>query len=105
MSGMFNPAISDRSNSKVPDTLCRASATPFSPQSCSSSGVLNHSGGTVQGLHNVHGNVNISNVHWPYASRNSANIGGLSHGLQQAAGSTSSGRFSVYNPHNGLSQV
>ncbi|KAL2456184.1 NOT2/NOT3/NOT5 family [Abeliophyllum distichum] len=84
---MWMQPPSDGSNSKVLGTLCRASAPPFSPQSCSSSGVLNLSGGTVQGLHNVSRNVNISNVHWPYASTNSANIGGLSNSVQQDAGS------------------
>ncbi|KAL2543492.1 hypothetical protein Fot_12725 [Forsythia ovata] len=75
---MWMQPASDGSDSKVTDTLRRASATPFSPQSCFSSGVLSHSG---------------------------VNIGGLSHGVQHAAGSTSSRRFSVCNPHNALSQV
>ncbi|CAI9771451.1 unnamed protein product [Fraxinus pennsylvanica] len=102
---MWMQPTSDGSNSKVQDTLQRASGTPFPPQSSSSNGVLNHSCGTVQGLHKVHGNVSISNVHWPDASGNSANYFGISQCVEQVAANTSNGRTSIINPQNTLSQL
>lgn len=119
------------SNSNLPENTGRAFPTSFSAQSGSSSTVLNQSGsinyklffwylffskfinwcfilscsGNVQGLHNIHGSFNMSNMQGPYASRNSANLGGLPTGVQQAPGSISSGRYSINNLPNALSQV
>lgn len=47
----------------------------------------------------------MSNMPGPYASRNSANIGGLPNGVQQAPGSVSNGRYAINSLPNALSQV
>lgn len=61
--------------------------------------------GNIQGLHNIHGSFNMSNMPGPYASRNSANIGSLPNGVQQAPGGVSNGRYALNSLPNALSQV
>ncbi|GFQ01351.1 probable not transcription complex subunit vip2 [Phtheirospermum japonicum] len=92
------------SNSNLSDNTGRAFATSFSAQSGSSGAVLNQSG-NVQGLHNIHGSFNMSNMPGPYASRSSANLGGLPNGVQQAPGSVSNGRYPINGLPNALSQL
>ncbi|KAK6137531.1 hypothetical protein DH2020_028729 [Rehmannia glutinosa] len=93
------------SNSNLPDNTGRAFTTSFSAQSGSSGAVLNQSGGNIQGLHNIHGSFNMSNMPGTYASRNSANLGGLPNGIQQAPGSVSNGRYAINGLPNSLSQL
>ncbi|KAK6158108.1 hypothetical protein DH2020_005422 [Rehmannia glutinosa] len=93
------------SNSNLPDNTGRAFTTLFSAQSGSSGAVLNQSGGNIQGLHNIHGSFNMSNMPGTYASRNSANLGGLPNGIQQAPGSVSNGRYAINGLPNSLSQL
>ncbi|KAG8374864.1 hypothetical protein BUALT_Bualt10G0039900 [Buddleja alternifolia] len=92
------------SNSNLPDSTGRAFATSFSAQSGSSGAVLNQSGGNIQGLHNIHGSFNMSNMPGPYASRNSTNLGGLPNGVQQAPGNVTNGRYAINSLPNALSQ-
>lgn len=47
----------------------------------------------------------MSNVPGPYASRNSANMGSLPNGVQQAPGGVSNGRYALNSLPNALSQV
>ncbi|XP_011081024.1 probable NOT transcription complex subunit VIP2 isoform X2 [Sesamum indicum] len=104
MSGILSSGLNG-SNSNLPDNTGRAFATSFSAQSGSSGAVLNQSGGNIQGLHNIHGNFNMSNMPGPYASRNSANLAGLPNGVQQAPGSVSNGRYTINSLPNALSQL
>ncbi|KAL3818103.1 hypothetical protein ACJIZ3_004008 [Penstemon smallii] len=82
------------SNSNLPDGSGRAFATSFNAQSGSSGAVLNQSG-NIQGLHNINGGFNMSNIPGQYASRNSANI---PNNVQQAPGSVSNGRYAMNSP-------
>lgn len=104
MSGVLSSGLNG-SNSNIPDNNGRAFATSFSAQSGSTGAVLNQSGGNIQGIHNIHGSFNMSNIPGPYASRNSANIGGLPNGVQQAPGSVSNGRYAMNSLPNALSQL
>ncbi|KAL3499399.1 hypothetical protein ACH5RR_038492 [Cinchona calisaya] len=100
MSGLLNSGMSG-SNSNLPDATGRA----FPSQTGSTSAVLNHSGGNIQGLHGIHGNFNISNMPGTFASRNSTMLGGAPGGVQQVSGSGSSGRFTINNLPAALSQL
>ncbi|KAL3647201.1 hypothetical protein CASFOL_008169 [Castilleja foliolosa] len=130
MSGILSSGLNG-SNSNLPDNTGRAFATSFSAQSGSSGAVLNQSGavhykllklifkhnldecnndlilstGNVQGHHNIHGSFNMSNMPGPYASRSSANLGGLPNSVQQAPGSVSNGRYPINGLPNALSQL
>ncbi|CAA0842244.1 NOT2 / NOT3 / NOT5 family [Striga hermonthica] len=105
MSGILSSGLNG-SNSNLPDNTGRAFTTSFSAQSGSSGAVLNQSAGNVQGLHNMHGGgFNMSNIPGPYASRNSANLGGLPNGVQQAPGSMSNGRYAINGLPNALPQL
>jgi CCR4-NOT transcription complex subunit 2 len=61
--------------------------------------------GTIQGLHNIHGNFNVPNIPGTLTSRNSAINNVPSGGVQQPTGSLSSGRFASNNLPVALSQV
>lgn len=61
--------------------------------------------GSIQGLHNIHGNFNVPNLAGTLGSRNSGLNGVPSAGVQQQNGSISSGRFASSNLPAGLSQV
>ncbi|KAL8543761.1 hypothetical protein ACS0TY_004357 [Phlomoides rotata] len=104
MSGMLSSGLNG-SNSNITDNTGRAFTTSFSAQSGSSGAVLNQSGGNIQGLHNIHSSFNMSNMSGPYASRNSANIGSLPNGVQQAPGGVSNGRYALNSLPNALSQL
>ncbi|KAL6556357.1 hypothetical protein OROGR_005645 [Orobanche gracilis] len=97
------PSGLDGSKSNLPDNTGRSFATSFSAQSGSSGAVLSQSGGNVQGIHNIHhGSFNMPGS---YPSRNSANLGGLPNGVQQASGSMSNGRYAINGLPNSLSQL
>ncbi|KAH9318638.1 hypothetical protein KI387_020407, partial [Taxus chinensis] len=77
--------------------------TSFSAQSASSP-VFHHSG-SIQGLHNVHGNYSMPNMPTSISSRNSG-FGGLpSGGVHQSSGGLSTGRFASNNLPVALSQL
>lgn len=70
--------------------------TTFSTQS-GSNPVFHHSVGSIQGLHNVHGNYSMPNMPTSISTCNSG-FGGLpSGGVHQASGSLSTGRFTSNN--------
>lgn len=104
MSGILSSGLNG-SNSNLSDNAGRVFATSFSAQSGSSGAVLNQSGGNLQGLHNLHGSFNMSNIPGSYASRNSTNLGGLPNSVQQAPGSVSNGRYAINSLPNALSQL
>ncbi|XP_057817870.1 probable NOT transcription complex subunit VIP2 isoform X6 [Cryptomeria japonica] len=77
--------------------------TSFSAQSASNP-VFHHSG-SIQGLHNVHGNYSMPTMPSSISSRNSG-FGGLpSGGVHQPSGGLSSGRFASNNLPVALSQL
>ncbi|KAL3498784.1 hypothetical protein ACH5RR_041516 [Cinchona calisaya] len=101
MSGLLNSGLNG-SNSNLQEAAGRA----FPAQSGSTSAVLNHSGGNIQGLHGIHGNFNTStNMPGTFASRNSTMIAGPLGGVQQVPGNASSGRFTINNLPAALSQL
>ncbi|KAM7491347.1 hypothetical protein LguiA_034268 [Lonicera macranthoides] len=104
MSGLLNSG-SNGSTSNLADTNGRAFAS-FSAQSGSSAADMNHSDGIGSGLglHNIHGNFNMSNMPGTFASRNSTLNGGPPSSIQQSAGSMSNGRFAINNLPGTLSQ-
>lgn len=61
--------------------------------------------GSLQGLHNIHGNYNVPNLAGTLGSRNSGLNGVPSAGVQQQNGSISNGRFASSNIPVALSQV
>lgn len=78
-------------------------ATTFSTQS-GSNPVFHHSG-SIQGLHNVHGNYSMPNMPTSISTCNSG-FGGLpSGGVHQPSGSLSTGRFASNNLPVALSQL
>eukprot|EP00268_Persea_americana_P042903 TRINITY_DN4298_c0_g1_i6.p1 TRINITY_DN4298_c0_g1~~TRINITY_DN4298_c0_g1_i6.p1 ORF type:complete len:649 (-),score=126.07 TRINITY_DN4298_c0_g1_i6:356-2302(-) len=84
MSGILNTNLNG-SSSNLPDSTGRPFPTSFSAQSATSP-VFHHSG-TIQGLHNIHGSLNLQNM-----------PGSLT-------GSLSSGRFASNNLPVALSQI
>ncbi|KAK6947735.1 NOT2/NOT3/NOT5, C-terminal, partial [Dillenia turbinata] len=82
------------STSNFPDSTGRSFSTSFSAQSGLTGPVLNHAG-TLQGLHNMHGNLNIPNMPVTIASRNSMINGGHPSGMHQVSGNLPNGRFSL----------
>ncbi|KAJ4952395.1 hypothetical protein NE237_029227 [Protea cynaroides] len=95
MSGLLNSGLNG-SSSNLSDTAGRPFGSSFSVQSASTASVYHHTG-NVQGLHNIHGSYNIPNMPASLGSRNSAMNGVPSNGVQQPAGSLSSGRFASNN--------
>ncbi|KAL8128667.1 hypothetical protein V2J09_017822, partial [Rumex salicifolius] len=92
------------SASNLPDSSGRTFATSFSAQSGAVSPAFHH-GGSIQGLHNMHGTFNIQNIPGTLASRNSS-IGNVPSGaVQQPAGSLATGRFASNNLPVALSQI
>ncbi|XP_077222333.1 NOT2 / NOT3 / NOT5 family isoform X2 [Tasmannia lanceolata] len=102
MSGLLNSNLNG-STSNLPDSAGRPFATSFSAQS-GSTPVFHHSG-NIQGLHNIHGTFNVPNMPGSLTSRSSAMAGVPSGGVQQPAGSLSSGRFASNNLPVALSQI
>ncbi|KAF6161665.1 hypothetical protein GIB67_041773 [Kingdonia uniflora] len=91
------------SSSNPSDSSGRSFSPSFSAQSAASSPIFHHSG-SMQGLHNMHGNFNIQNMQGTLTPRNST-ITGLPSSVQQPSGTLSSGRFASNNVPAGLSQV
>ncbi|XP_020525671.1 probable NOT transcription complex subunit VIP2 isoform X1 [Amborella trichopoda] len=93
------------STSNLPDSSSagRPFTSSFSAQS-GSAPVFHHSG-TIQGLHNIHGNFNLPNVPGSLTSRNSALGGVPANGVQQPSGGLSSGRFTSNSVPVALSQL
>ncbi|KAJ7980918.1 CCR4-NOT transcription complex subunit 2 [Quillaja saponaria] len=90
MSGLLNSSLNG-SASNLPDGAGRSFATSFS--------------GSIQGLHNIHGNFNVPNMPGTLTSRNSTLNNVPSGGVQQPTGSLSSGRFASNNIPVALSQL
>ncbi|XP_022947129.1 probable NOT transcription complex subunit VIP2 isoform X4 [Cucurbita moschata] len=103
MSGLLNSSVNG-SASNLPDGTGRSFANSFSGQSGAASPVFHHSG-TIQGLHNIHGNFNLQNMSGALTSRNSTINNVPSGGVQQPTGTISSGRFASNNLPVALSQL
>ncbi|XP_071737896.1 probable NOT transcription complex subunit VIP2 isoform X2 [Rutidosis leptorrhynchoides] len=104
MSGLLNNSSLNRSASNLQDNISgQPFSTSFSAQSGAPSPVFQHSG-SIQGLHNIHGSFNLSNMQGTLGSRNSAMANVPSSGLQQPSVNLSSGRFTSNIP-GGLSQI
>ncbi|KAJ7980917.1 CCR4-NOT transcription complex subunit 2 [Quillaja saponaria] len=101
MSGLLNSSLNG-SASNLPDGAGRSFATSFSGQSGPASPVFH---GSIQGLHNIHGNFNVPNMPGTLTSRNSTLNNVPSGGVQQPTGSLSSGRFASNNIPVALSQL
>ncbi|CAN6350637.1 unnamed protein product [Urochloa humidicola] len=98
MSGPLNSNISGNT-SNLRDSTGRSFASSFSGQSGSLPG-FHHSG-----LHNIHGNLNLTNISGSLAPRNNSMAGIPSAGVQQPGGSISSGRFPSNNLQASMSQI
>jgi CCR4-NOT transcription complex subunit 2 len=59
----------------------------------------------LQGSHNIHGNLNLTNISGSLAPRNNSMAGIPSPGVQQPGGSISSGRFPSNNLQASISQI
>ncbi|KAJ7947728.1 CCR4-NOT transcription complex subunit 2 [Quillaja saponaria] len=103
MSGLLNSSLNG-SASNLTDSGGRSFATSFSGQSGAASPVFHHTG-SIQGLHNIHGNFNVPNMPGTLTSRNSTLNSVPSGGVQQPTGSLSSGRFASNNIPVALSQL
>ncbi|PVH62203.1 hypothetical protein PAHAL_3G236300 [Panicum hallii] len=98
MSGPLNSNISG-ATSNLRDSTGRSFASSFSGQSGSLPG-FHHSGS-----HNIHGNLNLTNISGSLAPRNNSMAGIPSPGVQQPGGSISSGRFPSNNLQASISQI
>lgn len=103
MSGLLNSSLNG-STSNLPDSTGRSFSSSFSAQSGAGSPVFHHSG-SIQGLHNIHGNFNVTNMPGTLGSRNSAMNNIPSSGVHQSAGNISAGRFASNNLPVALSQI
>ncbi|ESQ36120.1 hypothetical protein EUTSA_v10007092mg [Eutrema salsugineum] len=103
MSSLLNSSING-STSNLSDGSGRTFTSSFSGQSGAASPVFHHAG-SIQGLHNIHGNFNVPNLAGTLGSRNSGLNGVPSAGVQQQNGSISNGRFASGNLPAGLSQI
>ncbi|KAK4788415.1 hypothetical protein SAY86_019734 [Trapa natans] len=103
MSGLINSSLNG-SASNIQDSSGRPFATYFSGQSGAASPVYHHSG-SLQGLHNLHGSFNVTNMAGTLASRNSTMNNISAGGVQQPAGSLPSGRFAANSLPVALSQL
>ncbi|CAH8297303.1 unnamed protein product [Eruca vesicaria subsp. sativa] len=91
------------SASNLPDGSGRSFAASYSGAPSPS---FHHSGGgSLQGLHNLHGGYNVGNMQGTLSSRNSSMNSIPSPGVQQPNGSFSSGRFASSNIPVALSQL
>ncbi|KAF5727407.1 NOT2 / NOT3 / NOT5 family isoform 1 [Tripterygium wilfordii] len=103
MSGLINSSLNG-SASNLPDSNGRSFATSFSGQSGAATPIFHHSG-PIQGLQNIHGSFNVPSMPGTLTSRNSTMNNMPSGGVQQPAGSLSSGRFGSNNLPVALSQL
>lgn len=103
MSGLLNSSLNG-STSSLPDSTGRSYSSSFSVQSGAGSPVFHHSG-SMQGLHNLHGNFNVPNMPGALGSRSTTMNNIASSGLQQASGNLSTGRFASNNLPVPLSQI
>ncbi|XP_010521807.1 PREDICTED: probable NOT transcription complex subunit VIP2 [Tarenaya hassleriana] len=103
MSSLLNSSING-SASNLQDSSGRSFSSSFSGQPGAASPVFHHAG-TIQGLHNLHGNFNVPNMGGTPGSRNSGLNTVPSAGVQQPNGSLSSGRFASNNLPVALSQL
>ncbi|CAN1283120.1 Probable NOT transcription complex subunit VIP2 (Fragment) [Linum perenne] len=103
MSGLLNSSMNG-SASNLPDSSSRSFTASFSGQSGAPSPVFHHNG-SIQGLHNIHGNFNVPNMPGTLTSRNSSMNNVPSGAVQQPTGSLSSGRFASNNLPVALSQL
>ncbi|CAH2038629.1 unnamed protein product [Thlaspi arvense] len=103
MSSLLNSSING-STSNLSDGSGRTFTSSFSGQSGAASPAFHHAG-SMQGLHNLHGNFNVPNLSGTLGSRNSGLNGVPSAGVQQQNGSISNGRFASSNLPAGLSQI
>ncbi|OEL22098.1 putative NOT transcription complex subunit VIP2, partial [Dichanthelium oligosanthes] len=85
--------------SSLRDSTGRSFASSFSGQSGSLPG-FHHSGS-----HNIHGNLNLTNISGSLAPRNNSMAGIPSPGVQQPGGNISSGRFPSNNLQASMSQI
>ncbi|XP_023645535.1 probable NOT transcription complex subunit VIP2 isoform X1 [Capsella rubella] len=103
MSSLLNSSING-STSNLSDGSGRTFTSSFSGQSGAASPVFHHAG-SIQGLHNIHGNFNVPNLSGSLGSRNPGLNGVPSAGVQQQNGSISNGRFASSNIPVALSQI
>ncbi|PSR90020.1 NOT transcription complex subunit like [Actinidia chinensis var. chinensis] len=103
MSGLLNASLNE-SASNLLDSTGQSFASSFSAQPGAASPGFHHTG-TIQGLHNFHGNFNVPNMSGTLASRSSTMNNIPSNGVQQPTGSLSSGRFASNNLPIALSQI
>ncbi|XP_057480590.1 probable NOT transcription complex subunit VIP2 isoform X1 [Actinidia eriantha] len=103
MSGLLNASLNE-SASNLLDSTGQSFASSFSAQPGAASPGFHHTG-TIQGLHNFHGNFNVPNMSGTLASRSSTMNNIPSNGVQQPTGSLSSGRFASNNLPVALSQI
>ncbi|XP_010457970.1 PREDICTED: probable NOT transcription complex subunit VIP2 [Camelina sativa] len=103
MSSLLNSSING-STSNLSDGSGRTFTSSFSGQSGAASPVFHHAG-SIQGLHNIHGNFNVPNMAGSLGSRNPGLNGVPSAGVQQQNGSISNGRFASSNIPVALSQI
>ncbi|KAL6610401.1 hypothetical protein ACP70R_040370 [Stipagrostis hirtigluma subsp. patula] len=93
MSGPLNSNISGAA-SNLRDSTGRSFTSSFSGQS-----------GSLPGSHNIHGNLNLTNMSGSLAPRNASMTGLPSPGVQQPGGSISSGRFPSNTLQASMSQI
>ncbi|XP_047310682.1 probable NOT transcription complex subunit VIP2 [Impatiens glandulifera] len=104
MSGLLNSSLNGSATS-LPDNNGRSLGTSFSPQSGAPSSVFHHTG-TMQGLHNIHGNFNVPTMPGTLVSRNSSIMNNVpSSSVQQPSGSLSAARYTSNNIPVALSQM
>ncbi|GFZ17990.1 VIRE2 interacting protein 2 [Actinidia rufa] len=94
----------NESASNLLDSTGQSFASSFLAQPGAASPGFHHTG-TIQGLHNFHGNFNVPNMSGTLASRSSTMNNIPSNGVQQPTGSLSSGRFASNNLPVALSQI
>ncbi|KAL6508906.1 putative NOT transcription complex subunit vip2 [Orobanche hederae] len=103
MSGLLNSSLNG-SNSSLQDSSGRSFSSSFSAQPGAGSPIFHHTG-NMQGLHNIHGNINVPNMAGTLGSRGTTMNNIPSSGMQQAGGNISSGRFASSNLPVALSQI
>ncbi|CAN1283113.1 Probable NOT transcription complex subunit VIP2 (Fragment) [Linum perenne] len=101
---LWDESSMNGSASNLPDSSSRSFTASFSGQSGAPSPVFHHNG-SIQGLHNIHGNFNVPNMPGTLTSRNSSMNNVPSGAVQQPTGSLSSGRFASNNLPVALSQL
>ncbi|CAN4100919.1 unnamed protein product [Withania somnifera] len=94
----------DGSASSLPENTGRSFPSSFSPQSGSASPLYHHSR-SIQGLHNIHGSLNVPNIPGTLGSRNTTLNNVPSSGVLQSGNSLFGGRFASNNIQAALSQI